>query len=131
LDNFLDYSFSAYAPGPDIISSHPGPEPFSPYASSYGVDTYSTLPGSGPGPGTSYLPPGGPDVQIPPLLKRKNFKVKGRSDSSNNQLIKSIEELVFGFLGVESQACRKRFVCEMEFKTKRNPFTIFAFTYLR
>lgn len=34
---------------------------------------------------------------------------------------------MFAFLGLDSMACRRRFVCEMEFRAKLNPMTSMAF----
>lgn len=34
---------------------------------------------------------------------------------------------MFAFLGLDSKACRRRFVCEMEFRSKLNPLTSMAF----
>lgn len=41
--------------------------------------------------------------------------------------MKGLEEIFFGFLGVDTAVCRKRFVCEMEFRTRQNPFVQFIF----
>lgn len=38
-----------------------------------------------------------------------------------------IAEFMFAFLGLDSKACRRRFVCEMEFRSKLNPLTSMAF----
>lgn len=38
-----------------------------------------------------------------------------------------IGEFIFGFLGLDTNACRRRFICEMEFKSKANPLTSLAF----
>lgn len=34
---------------------------------------------------------------------------------------------MFAFLGLDSKACRRRFVCEMEFRSKLNPLSSMAF----
>lgn len=34
---------------------------------------------------------------------------------------------MFNFLGVNSKGCRRRFVCEMEFRSNRDPLTAMAF----
>lgn len=34
---------------------------------------------------------------------------------------------MFAFLGLDSKACRRRFVCEMEFRSKLNPITSMGF----
>lgn len=36
-------------------------------------------------------------------------------------------ELVFAFLSVESQECRKRFTCEVDFMARRDPFVQIGF----
>ncbi|KAH8367212.1 hypothetical protein KR084_008288 [Drosophila pseudotakahashii] len=38
-----------------------------------------------------------------------------------------IADFMFAFLGLDSKACRRRFVCEMEFRSKLNPMTSMAF----
>ncbi|XP_022224276.2 uncharacterized protein LOC111075368 [Drosophila obscura] len=38
-----------------------------------------------------------------------------------------IADFMFAFLGLDSKACRRRFVCEMEFRSKLNPLTSMAF----
>lgn len=38
-----------------------------------------------------------------------------------------IGNFMFMFLGLDSKACRRRFVCEMEFRAKANPLTAMAF----
>ncbi|TMW49433.1 hypothetical protein DOY81_005489 [Sarcophaga bullata] len=38
-----------------------------------------------------------------------------------------IGEFMFNFLGLDTPACRHRFICEMEFKSRRNPLTSMAF----
>ncbi|XP_017146235.1 uncharacterized protein LOC108158457 [Drosophila miranda] len=38
-----------------------------------------------------------------------------------------IANFMFAFLGLDSKACRRRFVCEMEFRSKLNPLTSMAF----
>lgn len=39
-------------------------------------------------------------------------------------------EIAFQFLGVDSVGCRKRFVCEFDFRAARNPFTRMAYTLI-
>lgn len=34
---------------------------------------------------------------------------------------------MFAFLGLDSKGCRRRFICEMEFRSKQNPLTSMAF----
>ncbi|ALC41538.1 CG12920 [Drosophila busckii] len=38
-----------------------------------------------------------------------------------------IADFLFAFLGLDSKACRRRFVCEMEFRSKLNPLSSMAF----
>jgi len=42
-------------------------------------------------------------------------------------LLSRIADFMFAFLGLDSKACRRRFVCEMEFRSKLNPMTSMAF----
>lgn len=37
-------------------------------------------------------------------------------------------EIAFQFLGVDSDGCRRRFTCELDFRVKGNPFTRFVFS---
>lgn len=38
-----------------------------------------------------------------------------------------VSDIIFAFLGVGSDSCRKRFLCEMEFRSNDNPLTQMAF----
>lgn len=41
-----------------------------------------------------------------------------------------IGELAFRFLGVDTDGCRRRFVCELDFRARSNPITRLAFTFI-
>lgn len=41
-----------------------------------------------------------------------------------------IGELVFRFLGVDTDGCRRRFVCELDFRARSNPITRLAFSFI-
>lgn len=42
----------------------------------------------------------------------------------------NIGELVFKFLGVDTEGCRRRFVCELDFRAQTNPITRLAFSFI-
>ncbi|XP_037945258.1 uncharacterized protein LOC119677806 [Teleopsis dalmanni] len=50
-----------------------------------------------------------------------------RSLNRQIQTEEQIADFMFYFLGLDSQACRRRFICEMEFRAKENPITSMAF----
>lgn len=144
-DGILPYS--GYS-GSDI-SSYPGPPPDAFGSGSFG-GVYSMTPGggspsySGPSylpptnPGNAYLPPGGDsfssptdatDPTSPPsgniqYTNRRRYSSTGRQISDESVSI--FGDLVFRFLGVSSDQCRRRFVCELEY---RNPFMQYAVRY--
>lgn len=39
-------------------------------------------------------------------------------------------ELAFRFLGVDTMGCRKRFVCELDFRARANPITRLAYSFI-
>lgn len=39
-------------------------------------------------------------------------------------------ELAFRFLGVDTEGCRRRFVCELDFRAQSNPITSLAFSFI-
>lgn len=39
-------------------------------------------------------------------------------------------ELAFRFLGVDSEGCRRRFVCELDFRAQFNPVTRLAYSFI-
>lgn len=39
-------------------------------------------------------------------------------------------ELAFNFLGVRTEGCRRRFVCELDFRARSNPVTRLAFSFI-
>jgi hypothetical protein len=130
--------------GGDIISSYPGPPPdvFGGYADYSGV--YSHTPSapsptySGPtylppsnsylppsGSSNSYLPPSGGSAPASPDSYTRRQSSTGRQISEQSVTIFS--DLIFRFLGVNTEQCRRRFVCELEF---RNPFMRYAVKYV-
>lgn len=149
-DGILPYS--AYS-GSDI-SSYPGPPPDAFGGGSFGGGSfggvYSMTPAapsptySGPSylpptnPSNAYLPPGGDSFSSPPAgatdlssQQPGNYQYTNRRQSSTGRQISDesvsiFGDLVFRFLGVNSDQCRKRFVCELEY---RNPFMQYAVKY--
>lgn len=115
-----------------------------------GYDGYNGVYSNTPGPiagqgqspvysGPTYLPPSGNFANAPPsgsggspdasqigapfTNRRQGFK--GRQISEETQTI--FGDLLFRFLGVNTDQCRRRFVCELEF---RNPFMRYAVKYI-
>lgn len=39
-------------------------------------------------------------------------------------------ELAFSFLGVRTDGCRRRFICELDFRARTNPVTRLAFSFI-
>lgn len=120
-------------PGSGIISDSYGPPPSlgGPYDNSFS-GVYSNTPAA-PAPtysGPSYLPPtggqapsgGGADGSS---YNRRRARASGRQVSEESVSI--FGDLVFRFLDVKTDQCRRRFVCELEF---RNPFMGYAMKYL-
>jgi hypothetical protein len=64
------------------------------------------------GPSNAYLPP-----------SRRYGTARGVNDQTSSM----ITDLMFRFLGVNTLECKKRFVCELEF---RNPFVGYAMNYI-
>lgn len=90
--------------------------------------------------GPSYLPPGDssyssaapsgppssdPSSGYPGYTNRRRVASTGRQISEESTAI--FGDLIFRFLGVNTDQCRRRFVCELEF---RNPFMKFAAKYI-
>lgn len=117
----------------DSISSYPGPSPdilggHSSYGGYYSnTPGYSSYPPSGGGgPGASFS---GPPSAMADTLAPTSYP--SRRQSNGRQLSESsaqlFGDLFFRFLGVETEVCKKRFICEMQF---RNPFLGYAFRYI-
>ncbi|XP_073827886.1 uncharacterized protein [Musca autumnalis] len=127
----------------DIISSSWGPsspdtsyEPYSAYAGSYG------------GGGSSDTAPVGPAETSSAESSPQSYRYKRevvetveeeeeeeeeeKSEGESRQMSPSLNEekignFMFMFLGLDSTACRRRFICEMEYRSKANPLTAMAF----
>jgi hypothetical protein len=131
----------------DDISSYPG---YSSYGSGFDLSgVYSNSPGPASYSGPSYLPPsGGSSVTAPSdsygspppsavdasgAYRRKSSTGRQMSDESSSSRQISDEstaifgDLIFRFLGVITDQCRRRFVCELQF---RNPFLGYAVKYM-
>uniref|UniRef100_A0A182WLB4 Conserved oligomeric Golgi complex subunit 5 n=1 Tax=Anopheles minimus TaxID=112268 RepID=A0A182WLB4_9DIPT len=138
---FIESSpYTSYHSGHEIISSYPGPEPYSsfePPSSSYG----SPSPTYGP-PSNAYLPPTGDSSSYSSYSKfsgtRRKRDVEGRQstagtdpnedDLEDNEMYwtDTLTDMTFRFLGVNRRVCRKRFVCEFDFQARRNPILLFV-----
>lgn len=132
--DYLPYHAHHDFTSPDIYSGgYPGYSGYFGY-SGYDAGAYSNTPppSSGPsnlgvpfstatasassdssGPSNSYLPP------------NRRTSVRGRAiDNESSQMA---TDLMFRFLGVNTAECRRRFVCELEF---RNPIVEHAMRYI-
>lgn len=132
----------------DEISSYPGPSSYgngfdlsgvysnTPSSSSYSGPSY--LPPSSSGgasptsySGGSYLPPSDSYAAAPPSASDGSGSYSKRKSSTGRQISEESQtifsDLIFRFLGVNTDECRRRFVCELEF---RNPFLGYATRYI-
>jgi len=98
-------------------------------ASSYAdITSYDT---SSYEPYSSYVPPtseAGPSPSSGRSLK-KDRKVRSVQTEARqkHRPEEQIADFMFVILGVDSNACRRRFICEMEFRSRENPLTSMAF----
>uniref|UniRef100_A0A336MIJ9 CSON015282 protein n=1 Tax=Culicoides sonorensis TaxID=179676 RepID=A0A336MIJ9_CULSO len=123
---FYPHGITAYSPhtSSDIYSSYPG------ISSSSGV--YLSHPPSGADvyPSTGYSSyPGAVSGDVPAeVLAESHYKRKGRSlDGEDNEARATsngidVAEIMFGFLNVRTLDCKRRFVCEVDFISKRDPW---------
>lgn len=120
---------------PDVYSSYPSYVPS--YSGHYDGTAYSNTPPPSAAAGTYGVPFSSSSVTatgtdtsspvsntyLPPSNRRAG--VKGRAiDAQSSDMV---TDLVFRFLGVNTLECRKRFVCELEF---RNPLVEQAMRYM-
>lgn len=123
-------------------SSYPGPDPYS----AYSADSYS----SGPYPSAASSYPSSSYGHNDRSYDTGSSTKSGRKSSSSKrtkrqtsaaamdydfdplELLNRINwgEIAFQFLGVDTMGCRKRFVCEFDFRAARNPFTRMAYTLI-
>ncbi|XP_075155579.1 uncharacterized protein LOC142228937 [Haematobia irritans] len=139
---------------PEVILDHPPPS-FShhdhiPYASDHSEIVSSSWGSSGPSssfePYSAYSGSyGGGDI-IPETTSHESHSYRKKREATLNHEEKSTKEsegrqmapineeqignFMFMFLGLDSKACRRRFICEMEFRSKYNPLTSMAFRVL-
>ncbi|KAG5681781.1 hypothetical protein PVAND_011189 [Polypedilum vanderplanki] len=140
--HFSDISYSA--PPPDAFGGYNG---FSGYSGADIGGIYSNTPaspsfngptgfsngaaatGSGASVGTidagSVVGPS--NTYLPPSSRRRRVSGNARSDSSSESISSMFTDLMFRFLGVNTDSCKRRFVCELEF---RNPFVGYAMNYI-
>lgn len=114
--------------GPDYASvysqtpaspSYSGPQYLPPSGSSGGVSQSLSYPATA-GAGVSQDP-----TSQYPTNRRRRVSSTGRQISEESQTL--FGDLMFRFLGVNTDECKRRFVCELEF---RNPFMGYAFKYI-
>lgn len=111
-----------------VYSNTPGPSP------AYSGPTYLP-PGPGSAPGTG--PGSDPSASAPQgfSYNRRKGSSGGRSLDDDagtgrqisEESVNTFSDLIFRFLSVNSDQCRRRFVCELEF---RNPYLGYAFKYV-
>ncbi|XP_053963204.1 uncharacterized protein LOC128866465 [Anastrepha ludens] len=124
---------------PTIVYDHPPPSfahdhvPYSldhsphfdhPFSSSDSVDPYSAYAGS-------YAEDITATAEVIPSTAEGTHRVGRRSAHQQTEhLMKTeerIAEFMFEFLGLDSRACRRRFICEMEFRSRSSPLSSMAF----
>lgn len=108
-------SISSFGSAGSFGGSAPGISLGVPFSSASGVSPGSSD-SSGPGPDPS------PNAYLPP---NRRSSVRGRAIDA--QSAEMATDLVFRFLGVNTNECRKRFVCELEF---RNPIVEHAMRFM-
>uniref|UniRef100_A0A182QQ62 Uncharacterized protein n=1 Tax=Anopheles farauti TaxID=69004 RepID=A0A182QQ62_9DIPT len=150
---FIESSpYTGYHSGHEIISSYPGPEPYFSYdtassgfeapSHSYGVPaaTYGPPSSSYLSPSKGYLPPSSDSSSYSKYSSgtRRKRDVGGRQSTAdtapNDEYLEENEiywtdtltDMTFRFLGVNRRVCRKRFVCEFDFRARRNPILLFV-----
>uniref|UniRef100_A0A1I8P5B5 Uncharacterized protein n=1 Tax=Stomoxys calcitrans TaxID=35570 RepID=A0A1I8P5B5_STOCA len=138
---------------PEIILDHP-PHSYShhdhiPYSSDHSEIISSPWSSSGPSspsfePYSAYSGSfGSPDIITDTTSPESHtFRIKRNVDNDEEETGEETNEesrqmapineekignFMFMFLGLDSKACRRRFICEMEFRSKRNPLTAMAF----
>ncbi|XP_055844249.1 uncharacterized protein LOC129910761 [Episyrphus balteatus] len=75
------------------------------------------------GPYSSYA---GAYSDVPPTAPTSDGTVHARHKRQLDTE-QQVSDIVFAFLGITNDGCRRRFICEMEFRSKANPFTRIAF----
>ncbi|XP_052862266.1 uncharacterized protein LOC128268982 [Anopheles cruzii] len=122
---FTDYH--AHHHGHEIISSYPGPEPFS----GYGSEPFSSY---GPPPSGGASSYSSSSTYTAPGTRRKRDIADEEQpiDDAEDELgpdemywTDTITDMAFRLLGVNRRACQKRFVCEFDFQARRNPLLLF------
>ncbi|XP_037812507.1 uncharacterized protein LOC119604117 isoform X1 [Lucilia sericata] len=146
LDHDHDHYHDHHHIGSSSSFSSSGPTSFEPY-SAYSSNAFSAesdgppegFPSDGPlegfpadGPLEGF-PSDGPTFRSKRSVEKKSdvkTEVKETLKSLARQMVISEEqigEFMFGFLGLDTSACRRRFICEMEFKSRGNPLTSMGF----
>lgn len=105
---------SVYSNTPSSSSSFSGGPPSGPSSGSVISSSVGGDPSSISGPSNTYLPP-----------NRRNAYT-GRAINSESPAA-MFSDLMFRFLGVKSDSCKRRFICELDF---RNPFMSYALNYI-
>ncbi|BFG05916.1 uncharacterized protein DMAD_04535 [Drosophila madeirensis] len=140
----LDHDHSDHYDAPTSFDSSSGPsfEPYSGYSSYAGSDIVSDVQGDY----HSDAPTAPSDVhrrgrrsadEQPEIEIEDDEQEQERVEIVDEEISESvarqmpaeeqIADFMFAFLGLDSKACRRRFVCEMEFRSKLNPLTSMAF----
>ncbi|XP_037715153.1 uncharacterized protein LOC119550516 [Drosophila subpulchrella] len=143
----LDHDHSDHYDSPTSFDSGASFEPYSGYSSYAGSDIVSDVHGDYHGDSPSGPGPTGPVdtrrrgrrstkdqahlIQDDEQQQEEQVEIVDEeiSESVARQMPaeEQIADFMFAFLGLDSKACRRRFVCEMEFRSKLNPMTSMAF----
>ncbi|KAI8036379.1 uncharacterized protein LOC128256510 [Drosophila gunungcola] len=146
----LDHDHSDHYDGPTSYDSSSSFEPYSGYSSYAGSDIVSDVHSDyhSESPSGPAGPPSGPTGPVD--TRRRGRRSTGdqahlmqeEEESEQVEIVdeeisesvarqmpaeEQIADFMFAFLGLDSKACRRRFVCEMEFRSKLNPMTSMAF----
>lgn len=127
----IEHSGYDHGHSSDIVySSYPGPPQESYHSpSSYGTSGYSS---DSISPGYSHdsiSPDLSHDAHSEVISADEHYRRVSKQKRSVTDEHKEWVEIGFLFLGVRSNDCRKRFICEMDFKTRRNPVSAMMFKF--
>lgn len=125
VNDHVPYSFDHSPQFDNSFSNSESVDPYSAYAGSYSQDITTTA---------EVVPPTAQDLhRIGRRSVNYSTRVKRQQQTQSESLRKieeRIAELMFDFLGLDSTACRQRFICEMEFRSRLNPLSGMAFRIL-
>ncbi|XP_039488421.1 uncharacterized protein LOC120449834 [Drosophila santomea] len=144
----LDHDHSEHYDALSSFDSSASFEPYSGYSSYAGSDIVSDVHGDYHSESPSPSGPSGPSGPVDTRRRGKRSAadhahlIQDEQEEEQVEIVdeeisesvarqmpaeEQIADFMFAFLGLDSKACRRRFVCEMEFRSKLNPMTSMAF----